>query len=474
MRASASVKGAELRGSYLQEPLLTFGDGGLHVNPRSGIARFGPASYLPPADHPDQVRVGIIGSAGTIAAAERWLNTIAQGVAGDENNPEFPGYGPDRGFFSDLRFDSRWNQTITRTEISDLSAIRRQRERFLAAEALIDDKLRLLAERDHPPEYVVIALPDEVIQRCRVADYRDGERGLVHRDLRRSIKAAAMKYRIPTQLLRQSTVDGRDPTPLAKIAWNLFTGLYFKAGGTPWAPRGLSPATCYVGIGFYRGLGDASPHMHASLVQAFDEHGQGLVLRGPNFEWDPARESSRSPHLGEAHAGELIDLVLRRYREEMKQMPRRLVVHKSSRYWAAERSGFEAALRGKVDSFDLVALERQSSVRLITASKYPPLRGTRFSVGEIDFLYTTGFIASLGEFHGMHVPSPLRVADHLGMDTPRDRLLWEILLLTKMNWNSANFGGSYPITLKFSDLVGEVMREIPPDRDPLPQFKFYI
>ena len=44
----------------------------------------------------------------------------------------------------------------------------------------------------------------------------------------------------------------------------------------------------------------------------------------------------------------------------------------------------------------------------------------------------------------------------------------------KMNWNSANFGGSYPITLKFSDLVGEVMREIPADRDPLPQFKFYI
>jgi hypothetical protein len=35
-------------------------------------------------------------------------------------------------------------------------------------------------------------------------------------------------------------------------------------------------------------------------------------------------------------------------------------------------------------------------------------------------------------------------------------------------------GGLLPITIKFSGLVGEIMREIPADREPLPQFKFYI
>jgi hypothetical protein len=29
-------------------------------------------------------------------------------------------------------------------------------------------------------------------------------------------------------------------------------------------------------------------------------------------------------------------------------------------------------------------------------------------------------------------------------------------------------------SLKFANLVGEIMKEIPPDREPLPQFKFYI
>ncbi len=67
---------------------------------------------------------------------------------------------------------------------------------------------------------------------------------------------------------------------------------------------------------------------------------------------------------------------------------------------------------------------RRKVPRGITTSKYPALRGTNFSVGDPDFLYTTGFIASLNEFHGMHVPSPVRIADHIGQDTPREVLLW--------------------------------------------------
>jgi hypothetical protein len=56
---------------------------------------------------------------------------------------------------------------------------------------------------------------------------------MVHRDLRRAIKARVMKYKLPTQLVDQKTIEFRDPDNPTKIAWNFFTGLYFKAGGTP-------------------------------------------------------------------------------------------------------------------------------------------------------------------------------------------------------------------------------------------------
>lgn len=117
---------------------------------------------------------------------------------------------------------------------------------------------------------------------------------------------------------------------------------------------------------------------------------------------------------------------------------------------------------------------RQSVVRLLTANMYPPLRGTRFTVRDNDYLYTTGFIAALGQFHSLHVPSPIRITNHIGQDTPREVLLSEILTLIKMNGNSSRLGGRAPITLKFSDLVGEIMREVPSNLEPMPQFICYM
>jgi hypothetical protein len=84
-----------------------------------------------------------------------------------------------------------------------------------------------------------------------------------------------------------------------------------------------------------------------------------------------------------------------------------------------------SAIEARVRRYDLMALEAQSRVRLITTSKDPPLRGTRFSFGELDYLCTTGYISALKEFHGMHVPAPLQVADHIGQDSSRDVLLKE-------------------------------------------------
>ena len=70
------------------------------------------------------------------------------------------------------------------------------------------------------------------------------------------------------------------------------------------------------------------------------------MLRGPDFEWDPEKQGTASPHLTEYQAAELMQLVLTRYQRERRQMPRRVVVHKTSRYWPAERDGFTSVLRG--------------------------------------------------------------------------------------------------------------------------------
>jgi len=198
---------------YLREPLLLFAEDGLHVDPKAGIARYGPRSLTSTGRHPGRLRVGFIGGAERIDAARRWLASRAEGVNGDAKNPEFPGWMPDRGFFSQLEFADSWDEELGQAELRQALEIASQKDRFDALLQLLEGKLRMLAERDNPPEYIVIAMSDEIVSRCGTADYTSRETGAVHRDLRRALKAIAMKYRIPTQILQQPTIDGRDKTP---------------------------------------------------------------------------------------------------------------------------------------------------------------------------------------------------------------------------------------------------------------------
>ena len=81
------------------------------------------------------------------------------------------------------------------------------------------------------------------------------------------------------------------------VAWNLFTGLYFKIDGLPWGPTGLPPGSCFIGISFFRPLGESST-LRTSVVQAFDENGEGLVLRGHRFHWDDRQGEVAAPDGG--------------------------------------------------------------------------------------------------------------------------------------------------------------------------------
>jgi hypothetical protein len=480
-----SILPVRARARYYEEPLLRFADDRTHVDPRLGISRFGPKSYKPQDRHPTSVRVGFVGTPELIAKAKLWLCRWMERVpAEDTQHPEFPGFRSDRGFFSDIVFDEKhWTEALTTSELRNIDKMETAKACFEALVSLIEGKLEFLSTQEQAPEYVMVCLSNRLFDQYHVADYYEGGLGEVHRDLRRAIKARAMKHGIPTQIVLESKLDVPHSHDnggkvhmgqyVSEIAWNIFSGLYYKAGGYPWGPSGLRPGTCYMGISFYRPLGKCSPTMQTSLVQAFDEHGDGLVLRGIPIDWDPARQKSSSPHFSSQEAGTLIELVLQRYHEYMHQMPERVVIHKTSHFWPAEADGFEEALSEHVDRYDLVTLYPQSTVRLFPLNDYPTLRGTQFSVGDVDYLYTTGYMPLLDRVLGIHVPSPVRIADHIGRDTPRDDLIHELLALTKLNWNSVQPGGLMPITLRFARRVGDIMREVGDDA-PKPNYKFYM
>jgi hypothetical protein len=48
------------------------------------------------------------------------------------------------------------------------------------------------------------------------------------------------------------------------------------------------------------------------------------------------------------------------------------------------------------------------------------------------------------------------------------------MVLTKMNWNSADFSGRDPITIAFSRKVGQILAELPPGAKVRPEYRFYM
>lgn len=458
---------------WIQEPSLLFAKGSIHVDPKTGIPLYGPRSFGTPR-HKQVVRAGFIGTADSMNNAREFLQKCCEGIDGDDSQSPFPGCTSEIGYRFDLVMPDSLLEPITRQEERELLQIKKRRDRFEKMIWLLERKLEVLTQKDHPLDYVVLVLTEELYRKCRVVDYRE-KGSSIHRDLRRAFKTVAMRHRIPTQILLEPTT-GRVQSTIkrdhsAKIAWNLFTGMYFKVDGLPWGPVGLSAGSCFIGISFFRPLGDQS-NLRTSVVQAFDDNGEGLVLRGHKFQWDD--REGRSPHLTSEHASSLVEMVLERYKlENHNNNPRRLILHKTSRFEPEEQAGFEDVLKNVNIPYDLVSLCPTSEVRLLRKGQYPPLRGTVFSIGDISFCYTSGYLHSQGGYPHGHVPSPIQVADHVG-DTSRTDLLREVLTLTKMNWNSANMFGLMPITLRFSRLVGDILREVPDHETPQAKYQYYM
>lgn len=302
-----------------------------------------------------------------------------------------------------------------------------------------------------------------------------------HQNLRRGLKAEAMQHGITTQIvwprtlrLTESTAgtgEGKAQDPATR-AWNFVTALYHKAEGSPWRLAEIEPNTCFVGVSFYREIAEQKSRLRTSMAQAFTSSGDGYVLRGSSFEWKESQRE-RSPHLDEKAAAALLRDVLELYQKQNRgSLPSRIVVHKTSKYWEEELAGFEQASE-LVPRKDFIAFGSRG-IQFYRPGNFPPVRGSwiKFSNTEL-MLYSVGYIPYLRTYPGPRVPQPLAIVEHHG-DSPWDVVLRDILALTKMNWNTAAFACSMPITIAFSRMVGQILAELP---DKLPfkhEYRFYM
>jgi hypothetical protein len=417
--------------------------------------------------------------------------------------PPYPGY--------DAAFGSAWpvapvvTHEIDRAEL--LAAARRgdPHERAYAVVNLFLAGFDRLRKRDENTSVAVCVVPDDVYQYCRPesrveepstprltrearSDRRRGMGSLFEEidlsqyrmspDFRRQLKARSMRHGVPVQILRESTLrlvsadaeEDRDLTPLSDRLWNTATTVYYKCGGKPWKLAGARPGVCYIGLAFRRT--EDRGNTACCAAQMFLDSGDGVVFLGEYGPWYSHR--SRQFHLTADAARHLLAGVLETYRQQDGRPLSEVFLHSRSTIGGEEFEGFRSACPAGVKLVGVRVRTDARGPRLYRVGSMPVLRGTFWRLGDRSgYLFGSGFKPRLATYDGPETPVPMRIDVQHG-DADVGRVAGDILALTKLNYNACRLGDADPVTVGFSDAVGEILISNPTVTERRPNFKFYI
>ena len=486
-----------MKTDFFQEPLLEFGVD-KHVDIKFGLMNYGPLDFQM-STAPKNIKLGIIGTHESIEGVQEWIEKCRIGIPAKISRrpnlfPRFPGFSTNSRLCADFIFDNQLFRIIPEKNFQIYCDLPKTEKTSIAIANLFLEEMEYLTQKT-TVDVLVCAYPFCLVK--YLAQEEDvsllddeSERGQILQPIASSfvfhdyLKAKAMMYKKPTQIIRPSTYDDskrlkrnhpsgeyRQIQDEATRAWNLYIALYYKSGGTPWRliREWSQLSTCYIGVSFYKSTDEKV--LLTSTAQVFNERGEGVILRGGSGQ---ISKDDRQIHLSSENAYALLKNALSNYHREHKNYPARVVVHKSSIHNRDEIIGFDQALKEcsiDRDAADFVSITR-SFTRLFRQNIYPPLRGTYFDPGgSIYILYTKGSVDFYNTYPGLYIPLPLGFRCDRTSQTPK-YIAKEILGLTKMNWNNAQFDGGEPITLRAARQVGSILKYL--DDIYEPYYRYYM
>jgi len=500
----------------LEEPKLVFGDGNELADPHAGLSLFGPYDK-DELGRPHEVSYALIGGASGLRAFKKFVQLLKgplfhEKLQGEDVNidigrlwPPYPGFNT--AFACDLPERTRFEYEIAEAEIMANVNDVDQHKRVFKMVNLYLNKIKMIAERDENIKVIICVEPDLIWKNCRpksaigreaatgvrvarkkiaelrsyagdlFGSYEDGQYDYSI-DFRRQLKARVMEYRIPVQLIRESTLllqstKERALTPISDRAWNLSTALYYKAGGRPWKLSGAREGVCYIGLTF-RCSEDKKkdPKTACCAAQMFLDTGDGVVFRGEFGPWYSPDKNEF--HLSRDMARFLLKGVIETYERQGGKSLKEVFLHARSGFTEEELRGYQEACPDGVKLVGVRVTGRNKGVRMLRAGEYCVQRGTLWIHNKrTAYLWASGFKPDLLTYDGWEIPSPVEIRVVYG-DADIKQVAKDILGLTKLNYNACKIGDALPVTVAFSDKVGEILISNPNIKWRLPNFRYYI
>lgn len=474
-----------MKAEYIKEPFLLFGKG-KSICPREGISELSVYDTVIEA-RKNQLLLGIIGIEEDVENLKSWLKRFESYIPASPKGKQkglfksFPGFNQDKGFCAKFIYDSNYERILSPNDIKKILKEPDRDKKVLDAVDLFGENIGFLSDIKNCD--VIVCIIPKSFEGKIVKENKDDEpveqnaedngEPELELNFRRALKARAMKYNTPIQLLREYVLhDNNKSQDAATKAWNFCTALYYKGLQTiPWKldVDENKPKVCFVGIGFYRSRDKKT--IQTSLAQIFNENGKGVILRGTPVMED---KDDKKPHLTYDQSLHLLKDALTKYKFATGTMPGRVVLHKTSKYYEDELDGFIQAMQDLgITEYDIVTV-METDLRFFRNNLYPPVRGSVFTLTEKrHILYTRGSVHQYQTYPGMYIPAPLEVRIVESVSSVKT-VCKEVLGLTKMNWNNTQFDNKYPITIGCARRVGEIMKYLGENEHPKESYAFYM
>jgi len=498
----------------IEEPKLLFGYNQMLEDPRDGLTIFGPLENLKPYG----IISGVVSTKEGLRKFRNFLKEIEKPIYNRDNisRPFFPGFNS--------IFKMEWSgEKIYHIEISDQELgnclyYEDAHTRTYHTVSLFADKIITTKKDDHPDINLwVVIIPDIVYESCRpkstikkelIVTKKEITKGQARKlliepelfedrnkaaepfafeaDFHNQLKARLLKYTLPTQIIRESTLTpneylnqlGLPKRDFSKIrghmAWSISTAAFYKTGGKPWKLADIRKGVCYIGLVFKQDERSTDPKDACCAAQMFLDSGDGFVFKGAVGPWYNTKKGDY--HLSKKQAAQIIAMAIETYHSIEGEAPKELFIHARTKFNDIEWDGFQHG-SGSETKIIGVTIKEQAQIKIYRGeSKFPILRGLSYINSPTSgYLWTVGFVPRLDTSLASEVPNPLYIEISKGIADIK-QVLQDVLALTKLNYNACIYADGKPVTLRFADAIGDILTAAPLDKkeEPPLSFKYYI
>jgi argonaute-like protein implicated in RNA metabolism and viral defense len=272
-----------------------------------------------------------------------------------------------------------------------------------------------------------------------------------------------------------------------RVWWWLSLAFYVKALRTPWVLNDLDRDSAYVGIGMsYDPSQEQGKRVVMGCSHIYSSRGEGLQYRLSQVE-NPVFYG-KNPFLSRDDARRVGEQIRELFFESRSVLPKRVVIHKRTRFTKDEQLGLKEGLSG-VAQIEMLEIVIDDSLRYIASNvdsrgmlhedNYPVSRGTVVRVDDYSALvWVHGVTTAIGNsrryYQGKRrIPAPLTVRRHCGQSDIKD-LAAEILGLSKMNWNTFDLYTKLPATVQSSNEIARIGALLGPFQPKAYDFRLFI